>query len=364
LQGSGQLELAVGEFKEAVALNGKRAIVMTELGGALEKKGDWVAALEQYRKAVLADAAVAANAVPGQPYEVCGEECGRQFTAAKARFSDYVTALRAAGKTADAADLEKKVAALDTTAGTKEKAELAMKAGDRAFQERKIDEAAKEYKEAVRLSESLPPGDEIRIAALGRMGNGYAMQKDFTDASAMFHQQLALVEQAYGHDSDKSVEPLHFLGQLAVWQRNYKEAESYWLRGLAITTAAAGDNDPRAVESLRSMAGLYIFQSDWPKAEMYLLRAVKGAEAAAPDQVLIPLWGLCDTYDRAGNPEKSQPCWHRATGLMEQRVGENSPDLAQSLANEAGALRKLGRVDEAEKLEQRLGKIQKTSANQ
>jgi tetratricopeptide (TPR) repeat protein len=362
LQGNGQLELAAGELKEAVALNPTRALLMTELGGALEKKGDWVGALEQYRKAVLTDAGLTANAVPGRPFEVCGEECNKQFTAAKARFSDYVTSLRKAGKSTEAAELEQKVAALDSTAGSKEKAELAMKAGDRAFQERKIEEAAKEYKEAVQLSESLPPGDDTRIAALGRLGNAYGMQQDFTDASAMFHQQLELVEKAYGPESEKLVQPLQFLGQLAAWQKNYKEAQSYLERELAITTKANGDNDPRAVDSLRNFAGLYMVQNDWPKAEMYLLRAVKGAEVAAPQMELIPLWGLCDMYDRAGNPEKSQGCWHRATDLMAQRMGQNSPQLAQSITNEAAALRKLGKNDEAQTLEQRAAGLQSVSA--
>jgi hypothetical protein len=190
------------------------------------------------------------------------------------------------------------------------------------------------------------------------------MQQNFTDASAMFHQQLALVTQTYGPASDKSVEPLRFLGQLAAWQKNFKEAESYMLRGLAITTKASGDNDPRAVESLRTIAGLYMVESDWPKAEMYLLRAVKGAEVAAPDTVLIPLWGLCDMYDRAGNPEKSQPCWHRGTDLMAQRMGQNNPQLAQSMTNEVTALRKLGRNDEAQKLEQRVAGLQSMASTQ
>ncbi len=362
LQGSGQLELAVGEVKEAVALNPTRALLMTELGAALEKKGDWVAALEQYRKAVLTDAGVTAHAVPGRGYEVCGEECNKQFTAAKARFSDYVRSLQAAGKSAQAAELEQKVSALDSSAGSKEKAELAMKAGDRAFQERKIEEAAKQYKEAVRLSQSLPPGDDTRIGALGRLGNAYGMQQDFTDASAMFHQQLELVEKAYGPESEKSVQPLQFLGQLAAWQKNYKEAQSYLERALAITTKANGDNDPRAVDSLRNIAGLYMAQSDWPKAETYLLRAVKGAEVAAPQMELIPLWGLCDMYDKAGNPEKSQGCWHRATDLMAQRMGQTSPQLAQSMTNEATALRKLGRTDEAQKLEQRVAGLQSAAS--
>ncbi len=104
-------------------------------------------------------------------------------------------------------------------------------------------------------------------------------------------------------------------------------------------------------------------QSDWPKAETYLLRSVKGAEVAEPELVLIPLWGLCDLYDRWGKPDQSQPCWHRATGIIETQFGHDSPRLSDSLSNEARALRQLGRKDEAESLEQRLTKIRQTAQN-
>lgn len=96
-----------------------------------------------------------------------------------------------------------------------------------------------------------------------------------------------------------------------------------------------------------------------------MLRAVKAIEVSTgPDdgQVLIPLWGLCDLYDRLGKADRSQACWHRATGLMEKQAGENSPNLATSLTNEANAPRRLGRMNEADQLEQRLERIHRTAA--
>jgi hypothetical protein len=99
------------------------------------------------------------------------------------------------------------------------------------------------------------------------------------------------------------------------------------------------------------MAGLFDSQRQFDKAEPYLLRALKGSEVAAgPDDnmTLVPLWGLCDMYDRWGKPEKSQPCWHQATGIMEKLEGVNNPALKDSLMNEANALRKLGRNGEAQ----------------
>ncbi len=363
LQATGQSDLAVGEFKEAIALDPTRAHVMTELGAALEKKGDWVDALEQYRKATLTDAGVTMKAQAGQSVEVCGTECSRQYIAAQGRFADYLVSLKAAGRGTEAADLETRVTQFDAAAGTKEKVEMALKAGDQAFQERKIEDAEKSYKEAVHLAESLPPGDENLIAALGRLGNAYGMQQKFTEAAAAFHQQLALVEKTFGPGSERSVEPLRFLGQLAAWQKNYKEAEDYLQRALDINLKMSGDNNPRAVESLRTMAGFYESQSDWPKAETYLQRAVKGAEVSQPQMVLIPLWGLCDMYDRWGKPDQSQPCWHRATGILETQFGHDSPRLSDSLNNEAHAMRQLGRNDEAVSLEERLAKIRRTAQN-
>ncbi|HKH97899.1 MAG TPA: tetratricopeptide repeat protein [Candidatus Sulfotelmatobacter sp.] len=360
LQATGKNDLAIGEFKEAIALDATEAHVMTELGTALEKKGDWVGALEQYRKAVLTDAGVRMKAQPGQTVQQCGAECSQQYTAAQGRFADYLVSLRAADRGAEAGELEKRVAMLDTSAGTVEKVQVALKAGDEAFQARKIEDAEKSYKEAVHLAEGLPPGDENLIVALGRLGNVYGMRQDFSDAAATFHQQLALVEKTFGPGSERSVLPLQFLGRLAASQQNYKEAESYLLRALNIDLKASGDNNPRAVESLRALAGLYETQSDWPKAETYLLRAVTGAEAS-DGMVLIPLWGLCDMYDRWEKPEKSQPCWHRATGLLETQFGHDSPRLADSLTNEAHALRQLGRKAEAESLEGRLTQIRRTA---
>ncbi|HLV86971.1 MAG TPA: tetratricopeptide repeat protein [Candidatus Sulfotelmatobacter sp.] len=363
LMGTGKTDLAVGEFKEALALNPSRAYLSTELAGALEKKGDWVSAMQQYRKAVLANANVRMKAQPGEAFEECGAECEKQYTAAQGRFADYLSSLKSSGRKDEAADLEKRVAQLDTGSGTLEKVQMALKTGDQAFQQRNIADAEKAYKEAVDLAKTLPPGDDNLIVAWGRLGNAYGMQQKFTEAAEAFHQQLALAEKTYGPNSERSVEPLRFLGQLAAWQKNYTEAEGYLQRALDINLKMSGDNDPRAVESLRAMAGFYESQSEWPKAETYLLRAVKGAEVASPGMVLIPLWGLCDLYDRWGKPDKSQPCWHRATEQMETQVGHDSPRLSESLTNEANALRKLGRAGDAEQLEERLVKIRRAAQN-
>ena len=105
-------------------------------------------------------------------------------------------------------------------------------------------------------------------------------------------------------------------------------------------------------------------QGDWAKAEPFLVRAVKASEEATNNDaglVLIPLYGLCSLYDSWDKPEEAQPCWHRATELMEKQVGERSPRLADPLSKEATALHRLGRTQEANEVQRRLVQIQQAS---
>ena len=191
------------------------------------------------------------------------------------------------------------------------------------------------------------------------------MRQNYTGAEAAFHRQLTIVERTFGPNSPRMTDPLFYLGSVAGGQKNYTAAESYFSRALQINLNIFGENSPRTSESLRAMAGLYMGQSQWGKAEPYLLRAVKAQEVAnGPEdsQVLIPLWGLCDLYDRWGKPERSQPCWHRATGLMANQYGENSPQLLPSMTKETLALRRLGRTQEADQLARQSAKINSIAA--
>jgi Flp pilus assembly protein TadD len=62
---NGQGDLAIAEFKEAVALDANQGQVMSEMAVELEKKGDW-AALEQYRRGADADENRISKVQPGE----------------------------------------------------------------------------------------------------------------------------------------------------------------------------------------------------------------------------------------------------------------------------------------------------------
>ncbi len=362
LEGAGQTEQGISELKDAIALDPKQGQVMTELGAALEKKGDWVGALEQYRKGALIDSARVNKGVLGEAVVVYEKDPQKEYAAAQRRFEGYVGSLEASGKGDQATELKKRVQMLQSSGNTLEKEQAAIQAGDQAMKSGHAEEGEKSFKEAVELAEHLPPGDDKLAVALGKLGQVYAMQRDMTNAEATFHRQLTVVEKTFGPMSPRMTDPLFFLGMVAAQNKDYVTAENYMSRSVEINVHAFGEKSSRTADSFRALAGLYMAQSKWDKAEVYLLRAVKAVEGdgAAPDDamLLMPLWGLCDMYERWGKADKAEPCWDRASEIMSKQYGKNSPNLAQSFAAEANALRHDGKVKEAAMVEERLAKIQ------
>jgi hypothetical protein len=105
-------------------------------------------------------------------------------------------------------------------------------------------------------------------------------------------------------------------------------------------------------------------KKDFPKSEATLLRSLKIFEMMYGEsdyRLAIPLTSLCHTYDEWGNSEKSASCHGRLVSLEEKQFGAASPYLVRDLTAEARALRKLGRNDDAAKVEQRTQSLQSAS---
>ncbi len=364
LEADGELDPAIAEYRQAVSLDPTQFQAISALGGALEKKGDWVAALQQDRHAALIEAGANTHHPSGESF-FFSTESQKQYKAAQVRFEEHLRAMKAAGKSAEAAELQERMQAMDAAPEISEKMQLLLRTGDQAAAEKRYDDARKSYKEAVSLAQQLPPGNQDLVVALDHLGDTDAMLQDYANSEASYRQELTVLQTAFGPRAPRTTDALFKLGGLAGWRKDFVSAEKYFSQALDIDESTFGENSQATAESLRQMAGVFMIQNEFDKAEPYLLRAVKADEVIyGPDdaQLLIPLWGLCSLYDQWNKPDKSQPCWHRATGLMEKDQGENSPQMVPSLTNEAKALRLLGRNDEAAPLEERIESIQKLAA--
>ena len=106
---------------------------------------------------------------------------------------------------------------------------------------------------------------------------------------------------------------------------------------------------------------MYSMKQDFAKSESSLLRVAKVYETIYgqdDNRLAIPWTSLCAVYDEWGKAEKSASCHAHLVTMAEKQFGPDSPYLVRELTAEAQALRKLGRADEAARLEQRTQSIQ------
>jgi len=365
---SGDSNAAVSEFKESLLLDATQVDVRLELAKALEKKGDWVAALDQYRQASLTENVDPSTRRPGVAFRTY--DAAKEYARAQERFNNYLRSLRSAGKSVEAAELEKAIRSTQTAAKTTEKLDLTMQAGSQAMADRRFDDAERSYKEAVQIAEKLPP-PEVRLAtALGHLGQLTLYRKDFTGAQAAFERELQVTGQVYGPQSVASTEPLKWLAFTATAQGDFVTAQKFFDQALDVNRRAYGENSTGYSEVLRAVAGMYIYQKAYDRAEAYLVQAAS-IEAKLYGQIAgnygplayINLHTLCTLYDQWGKAEKLESCDRRLIAAIERQYGQDSPYLQDSLTREAKTLRTLGRGEEAAKVEQRLKSLQPSAVN-
>ncbi|HTA52577.1 MAG TPA: tetratricopeptide repeat protein [Candidatus Acidoferrum sp.] len=356
LKGLGKLDAAIGEFRQAASLDPSKLQTVIELAAALEQKGDWVDALEQYHRAAAADASIDLR---GKMMRVEDRDPQREYTEAKKRFDAHLAALRSSGKSSDAAALEGQVAALDSKQGVSAQIDSAMQSGVSSTRQRNFSEARQYFQKAIDLEDQLKPHDTRLVTALDSLGMTY-VGEDPNAARATFERELKVATEIYGPQSASLTGPLESLGNNALMQKDYASASTFFFRAVDLNEKFFGEGSNRVADSLVQASAVYFVQKDYAKAEPYLLRAVHIDESLyGKDNIdlLVPLATLCQLYDRWDKPDHAAACDQQLITILEKQYGPTSTVLVTTLAGESGALRKLGRADEANKLDQRVSQI-------
>lgn len=154
------------------------------------------------------------------------------------------------------------------------------------------------------------------------------------------------------------------LGRNALFQKDYASAEKFFFRAVDLNAQVFGESSNQVATSLVQASTVYFADKDYAKAEPYLVRAVRIDESLyGADNVgmLFPRGALCGLYDRWDQTDKAVACNRQLLAVLEKQFGESSPQLVNTLASQAKALRKLGQTAEADKIDQRLAQIRTTT---
>jgi tetratricopeptide (TPR) repeat protein len=189
LQAMGDRDGAIAEYKQALSLAPKEPDARLNLAFVQEQKGDWLAALSNFRQAALDEPPIKADGVSHRYHDA-----QNKYSAAQERFQKHLADLRAAGKAPEAADLESRWYASVSSPNLDAQFHDAMQASMKAAQGQRFDEAETSAKEAISIAEKITPQDARLAEAVGQLGNVYAWRLDYTKAAEAYQRQLALTE--------------------------------------------------------------------------------------------------------------------------------------------------------------------------
>jgi len=352
LEALGKAEEAKSEYQEATLLDKNNAFALLDLAKLQEKHGEWPNAMENYRTAAkVVQATIMGSYGTKQVVDAPGA-----YQAAQMRLKQHLSELRAAGRGEEAAELEAKLGSMQASNGISGKLDAAMEAGGEDYKEKRFAEAERNYQEAVKLGEELRPHEGRLVLALGYLGSLYALRKDYPDAQAAYERSLKSAEEVYGPGAPQVGQVLEALTRLNLEQGDKGRAEVYAQQNLTIAEKNAGTNSFSYSIALMALGYVYFTQKEYAKAEPYMAKAVEIQQQLSGPQAMIIVSSkqmLCTIYDGMGQAAKAATCASELTPVMEQAYGENSKALVPLLTLQAKALRELGRVTEADQVDQR-----------
>jgi tetratricopeptide (TPR) repeat protein len=360
LEGTGNLDAAIAEFKSSLQLEPKNIQVQLKLAAAYEKKGDWVESFSEYRQAALVDSGIDPRKHVTRSDQLDPQ---KEYAAAQRRWNQHIAALKAAGKSSEASTLEARLRTARAAPGLSEQLDAALRAGVVADKAHKFDEAIVDYKHAVELAEKIQPTDPRLVMALEELGNQY-FGWNVPAAQAAYEREYQVALKLSGPNSPNLEKPLQALGRSALKQKDYASAQKFLFRAVDIDEKTFGEGSRNVANSLWVASNVFIAQKQWDKAESYLQRSVHIIESLdGPNSIDLggPLFTLSYVYDDWGKHDRADACDKQLVAILQKQYGSNSPFLVQILDHESKQLRDLGRVADANVVDQRIASIRAAS---
>ncbi len=143
--------------------------------------------------------------------------------------------------------------------------------------------------------------------------------------------------------------------QTALQQGRYIEAKKMFQALLKKAEEDFGPEDPKVASAARNLAMLYCLQGKYADAEPLLHRSLAIMEKADPEHIetsaiLEQLAGLCEVQGRYAATEL---ILQRSLAIRERALGPDHPHVANMLKQMAVLYEKIGKKDEAKRLEER-----------
>ena len=208
-------------------------------------------------------------------------------------------------------------------------------------------EAARLFQLVVSLKAEVLGADSPAVAlAINNVASVLLLYGDHAGAEDAFKRALAIREKALGRDHPDVATTLNGLADAHTRQANYPEAERLFLRTISILEKVPQGATLGSV--FNNLGFLYQHQNRLIEAERYYLRA-KDVQQDQPAEIGIALHNLGTVALAQGKHTEAISRFNAALPSLKTGLGENHPDVANTINSLGSVHSELGDYAEAER---------------
>jgi tetratricopeptide (TPR) repeat protein len=194
---------------------------------------------------------------------------------------------------------------------------------------------------------------------LRKAGRYLIDQGQYTQVQPLYQRALHIDEQVSGPEQRDTGVSLNNLALLYYLEGKYEQAEPLFQRALKICEQKLDPDDPEIAATLDNLGQLYERQGRYVEAEQYYQRALDIQERVLGEhpRTAITLFSMGVLYTLQERYEQAELLFQHSLTIRENVFGSEHPNVATCLESYADLLRKMGRTEEAVKMEQRARRI-------
>jgi len=259
--------------------------------------------------------------------------------------------------------------------------------------QRKADESEKLLREALAIRQKRHGRESAEVAAtLNELARTLVNKSAYPEAEKLANEGLQIRERIFGPNSSEVAESLRTLGSLYTEQEEWKRtvevenrqvailrglhddgpllasalndlavaqtqlgdfdaAEKTFAESIRILTSVLGEDHPEYASTLENLGNIWYRKGEYARTAENLEKVLAIRRRALGDDaepVARTTANLGSVYASSGNDVASLPKFQKALEGLTKFLGPDHPDVGSVLMSEAGALMRLGRLDEAE----------------
>ena len=232
--------------------------------------------------------------------------------------------------------------------------------GRGALAKRDLKYAEELFKRAIEVAR-IEVDTDPRLLARSMGDLAWVLHGQGRDAEAEPLAKWALVvrEKAFGREAMQAGQTAYTLAMIEIDLGKLDEAQPLLEQSLAACEKGMGAHNPMTADALDDLATLLVLRRSYDRARALYERALKIFRGLSPDHVgqYVPLDGLATIDLNQGKYAEAEARLDEASRALERDRYANPAYHAAVLLRRAEVLRKVGRADEAKKVEARAKEV-------